>query len=132
MTIKFPNPFNFSNTPSTPVTTSYPSISIASNTWSNINSVDTGDFIWNNDYVGDSKWSININHNPDLNVEGDIKMKGRSLTEVLDKIEERLAILKPNPDLEERWEELRELGEKYRALEKELLEKEAMWKILNK
>jgi len=61
---------------------------------------------------------------------GDIKIGGKSLSEAIDKIEERLGILHPNPELEDRWDELKELRRKYNELEKDLLEKEKMWKIL--
>jgi hypothetical protein len=60
----------------------------------------------------------------------DIKIGGKSLTEAIEKIEERLAILKPNPELEERWEQLKELRKQYVELEKDLLEKEKLMKIL--
>lgn len=60
----------------------------------------------------------------------DIKIGEKSLTEAIEKIEERLGILKPNPELEDRWEQLKELRKQYMELEKELLEKEKMWKIL--
>ena len=60
----------------------------------------------------------------------DIKIGGKSLTEAIDKIEERLGILHPNPELEDRWEQLKALRKQYNDLEKELLEKEKMWKIL--
>ena len=60
----------------------------------------------------------------------DIKVGGRGLMDAIDKIEERLGILHPNPELEDRWDELKELRRKYNELEKDLLEKEKMWKIL--
>jgi len=60
----------------------------------------------------------------------DIKIGKQSLTEVLTKLEERLNILHHNPELETKWDELKELGDRYRTLEKELIEKEKMWKIL--
>lgn len=50
----------------------------------------------------------------------------------LTEIEHRLAILKPNDKLEEKWENLKKLGDAYRALEKEILEKETTWNILSK
>lgn len=68
----------------------------------------------------------------DAEFEGEVKIKGVKLDERLNAIEDRLAILRPNYDLEGKWEELKELGERYRQLEKEILEKEAMWKILGK
>jgi hypothetical protein len=66
----------------------------------------------------------------DLKAGCDIKVGGRSLTEAIDKIEERLGILHPNPELEDRWQQLKDLRNQYQELEKELLEKEKMWKIL--
>jgi len=68
----------------------------------------------------------------DAEIEGDLKVKGKSLSEAIENIEKRLAILHPNSELEERWEELKALGERYRELEKDILEKEKMWDILKK
>jgi hypothetical protein len=68
----------------------------------------------------------------DADIDGDLKVQGVSLTERLDKIEERLAILRPNETLEEKWDELKELGKRYRELEKEIIEKEKVWEILKK
>jgi hypothetical protein len=63
---------------------------------------------------------------------GDIKIRGVSLDERLNVIEERLGILRPNNDLEGRWEKLKALGEEYRRLEKEILEGEDIWATLKK
>ena len=60
----------------------------------------------------------------------DIVVGGKSLTQAIEKIEERLAILNPNTALEDRWEQLKELRVKYIELEKDLLEKEKIMKIL--
>lgn len=68
----------------------------------------------------------------DANFEGDIKVKGKSINESLDRIEERLAILRPNEELEEKWEQLRGLRKMYMELEQEIIEKEKIWKILKK
>lgn len=68
----------------------------------------------------------------DMEVGHDIKMGGRSLTQTLDAIEQRLNILQPNPELETEWLELRELGQRYRQLEAELLEKQKMWATLKR
>ena len=68
----------------------------------------------------------------DIKMGGDLLMKGKKLSEVLDNIEKRLAILRPNPELEERWENLKQLGEQYKALEAELIEKEKIWAILKR
>lgn len=68
----------------------------------------------------------------DADFEGDLTIKGKSLTDMLDKIEERLAILHPNPELEDRWDELKELGKRYKELEAEIIEKERVWAILKR
>lgn len=68
----------------------------------------------------------------DLEVDGDIKIGGGSLSERIDKIEQRLAILQPNPELESRWEQLKQLGEQYRRLEAELTEREYIFEQLKK
>ena len=61
---------------------------------------------------------------------GDITIGGKSLSEAIEKIEERLGILHPNSALEERWEKLKELRQQYMEMEKDLLEKEKLMKIL--
>lgn len=68
----------------------------------------------------------------DADFEGEVTIQGKSLTEMLDKIEERLAILHPNPELEDKWDELKELGKRYKELEAEIIEKEKVWAILKK
>jgi hypothetical protein len=60
----------------------------------------------------------------------DIKVNGRSLMEAIDALEQRLNILVPNPELEKEWDELRELGDRYRELEKQCKEKGKMWNRL--
>ena len=68
----------------------------------------------------------------DAEFEGEIKVKGVNLTERLDAIEERLGILRPNNDLEGKWEKLKKLGDEYRKLEQEILEGENIWDMLKK
>ena len=48
----------------------------------------------------------------------------------MDLLRDRLNIMIPNPELEKEWDELREIGEKYRAAEKKLKEQSEMWKKL--
>jgi hypothetical protein len=60
----------------------------------------------------------------------DIKIGDRSLKDFMDSVEQRLGILRPNPDLEEKWDQLKELRNKYKELEKDILEKEKIMKIL--
>jgi hypothetical protein len=61
---------------------------------------------------------------------GDITIGDKSLSKAIEKIEERLGILNPNPELEERWDKLKELRKQYIEMEKDLLEKEKIMKIL--
>jgi hypothetical protein len=74
--------------------------------------------------------TLSVRGNADF--DSDITVKGRSLTEFMDSVEQRLNILRPNPELEQEWDQLRELGEQYRALEKQLAEKSQMWKTLKR
>ena len=90
------------------------------------------------DYSLDFSSIYNTNPGIDVNQgdikihhEGDIKLGDRSLKEFMSKVEERLNILQPNTELEEKWEALRVLGEQYRELEKELVSKEKVWAGLN-
>ena len=85
-------------------------------------------WITTDDLIGNSSLSVQ----GDAEFDGDITVKGRSLTEFMDSVEQRLNILRPNPELEQEWDQLRELGEQYRALEKQLAEKSQMWKTLKK
>ena len=62
--------------------------------------------------------------------DADININGRSLNRVLQALEQRLLLLTPNPELEAEWDQLRELGEQYRRLEKEFEEKSKMWNKL--
>lgn len=65
-----------------------------------------------------------------MNKDCDLKIGDRSLKDFMNKVEERLAILRPNEGLEERWEKLKRLGNRYRKLEKEILEKEKIMEAL--
>jgi hypothetical protein len=68
----------------------------------------------------------------DAEFEGDVTIKGKSIKESLEKIEEKLSILHPNEELEAKWEKLRGLRKMYMELEQEIIEKEKMWAILKK
>ena len=91
---------------------------------------------WSQDYGTNSTWTnttANVNIDTDgisIKEGGDIKIAGKSLSEAIEKIEARLGILNPNPELENRWDQLKELRKQYIELEKDLLEKEKIMKIL--
>jgi len=108
-----------------------PTICIAPNTASMPGTIYTsgiGNLTWNDDFTNNHSLSVK----GDANFEGDVKIKGKSITEMFEKIEEKLAILRPNEELESKWDELRELRNRYKELEKEIIEKEKMWDILKK
>jgi flagellar motility protein MotE (MotC chaperone) len=62
----------------------------------------------------------------------DLDINGKSLKNWMERVEERLNILTPNPELEKEWDDLRRLGKRYRALEKKCKEKAQMWEALKK
>jgi hypothetical protein len=68
----------------------------------------------------------------DAEFNGEVTIRGVKLDERLTAIEERLGILRPNNDLEGKWEKLKTLGEEYRKLEQEILEGESIWATLKK
>lgn len=85
-----------------------------------------------------SSWSaFNYGSNVNITKDGiemqagtDITVGGKSLLDTIEKIEERLGILKPNIELEDRWDKLKDLRRQYMELEKDILEKEKIMKIL--
>lgn len=101
------------------ITANVPSnVSITSSIWA-VNGVNS----WAND--GNVTTSLEVKGN--IVSGGDITIKGRALSERLDKIEERLAILHHNDKLEEKWSKLRELGQQYREMEAQIIEMELGW-----
>lgn len=84
--------------------------------------------------------SYSIGHNGTIsaydssgtNTVTDIKIGDTSLSQFMSDVSKRLAIMVPDPRLEQEWEELRELGDRYRALEKECLDKAKVWGILER
>lgn len=125
--------------------------SLTSSTYGTVGSVLstslTGNLMWDNSNITTSyPYSYNYNDtitisqpapktlhvDGDAEITGDLKLNGIKLSERLDKIEERLGILRPNNALEDKWEKLKALGEEYRRLEKEILEGESIWDTLKK
>jgi hypothetical protein len=74
--------------------------------------------------------TLSVKGNADIS--GELTVQGIKLSDRLDKIEERLGILRPNAELEEKWDNLRALRNAYMELEAEIKEKESMWSILKK
>lgn len=85
-------------------------------------------------WITDNTYSQNrqLHVKGDSFFDGEVNIQGKNLIEMLERIEDRLAILHPNEKLEQKWDELRDLRKKYLQLEKEILEKESVWNILKK
>ena len=95
---------------------------------------------WADSITLDTSWLENDNivfhesSSGTITLEGkdaDVIINGVSLKNTLQGINDRLAILQVNPALEAEFDELHALGEQYRALERKLLEKKAVWDALN-
>lgn len=88
--------------------------------------------------IGPGNWTTNTLTVPpsgrmDLKGAGaDLVINGVSLNDTLRSIQDRLNMLRPNRELEADWDQLRELGEQYRDLEKQLMEKQRAWDLLRK
>jgi hypothetical protein len=120
--------------PSTVITTvTGTSINVGSTLYSNITNPLINPVVSKNNSVtiGDSMDStLTVKGNAEF--DGDIKLKGKSLDETLTRIEQRLAIIHVNTRLEKKWEKLKELGDQYRELEADILEKEKIVEILKR
>lgn len=80
--------------------------------------------------INDLSWAQPSNKMTLNGDNADIEINGVSLTKTLQSLQDRLNILRPNADLESRWEELRQARERYQQLEQEILEKERAWNAL--
>ena len=57
----------------------------------------------------------------------DVEVNGWSLVAAVKRIEQRLGLFQLNPELEEEWADLQNLGEQYRKLEQHIKDKQATW-----
>lgn len=67
---------------------------------------------------------------PKIKLDGegaDIEVNGESLMGLMKEIRERLNLITINEKMEKEWDQLRELGNQYRALEAKLKEQGEMW-----
>ena len=99
---------------------------------SSISSASISSSIFAIDQSHDLQVSGNSKFSGDVTVNGNLKIGNVDLGERLDKLEQRLAILHPSIEMESRWEQLRQLGEQYRQLEKELIERDWIFEQLKK
>ena len=86
---------------------------------------------WNTTGVSDIK-SNAIHVNGDAVFKGNITWQDRDMREWFESVEARLALLRPNPDLESEWSELAELRRRYVELEKDIIAKQQLFDILKK
>ena len=108
-----------------PMAVSMPTITISSVSGANVGYSNT---MWTTGLSGTS--AADLNQSGMLSLKGekaDIDINGRSLMKTLDALQERLNMLTPNPEMEAEWDQLRELGERYRELEQQCREKTQMW-----
>ena len=89
-------------------------------------------YTFNNDLTTGVNIQSTLKVNGSADINGDLKVQGRSITESLSRIEERLAILVPNARLEADWEELHQIRMQYVELERKLLEQQKIFDILKK
>jgi hypothetical protein len=97
--------------------------------------------IWNTTNITGNPYTISVGagvnnpwatytSSPKIRLDGDgadIEVNGRSLMDMIERIEQRLNILHPNETLEAEWAELRALGEQYRQLEQHIKDKQDTW-----
>lgn len=78
-------------------------------------------------------WTSQATTPPRVNItDKDIIFDGISLRDTLKGMQERLAIMVPNPKLEREFDQLKELRDQYEALAAECEEKLKSWDILKK
>lgn len=88
---------------------------------------------WGANVVGAVGAGTTVDQGGKMSLRGDnadIDINGKSMKAWMEKVEQRLNLLTPNPELEKEWDELRKLGERYRKLEKKCKEKAEVWKKL--
>ena len=102
-----------------------------------IGSSTSGSYISNGAYGAAANWTtapttapLTVNASGKIDLQGesaDITINGTSLLATLAALQERLNWMQPNTELEAEWDQLRELGDRYRELEQQCQEKSQMW-----
>ena len=90
------------------------------------------DYTWNETINTSNLKSARVQIQGDAEFEGNITWQGRDMREWFESVESRLAILKPNPDLEQEWRELTDLRQRYVELERDIIAKQQLFDILKK
>jgi hypothetical protein len=105
-----------------------PNVSISSPVYTTSGSL--GPFTIGSNGPNTTPWFTQNTTSSKINLDGegaDIVVNGSSLVDAINNIRDRLNCLQINPELEKEWEELNALGDQYRKLEKQILEKQATW-----
>lgn len=95
----------------------------------------SGGVIYNNSWAATTSTEVkskSIHIQGDAKFEGNITWQDRDMREWFESVESRLALLKPNPDLESEWSELAELRRRYVELERNIIAKQQLFDILKK
>ena len=102
-----------------------------------IGSSTSGSYISNGTYGAAANWTtapttapLTVNASGKIDLQGesaDITINGTSLLATLAALQERLNWMQPATELEAEWDQLRELGDRYRELEQQCREKSQMW-----
>jgi len=111
----------------------YPNVSVGGMSATGINVTSPVWTTTTNNTGGHTFSNQNIQPNNTVHIRGedaDLLINNKSLKTWMEKVEERLNILTPNPEMETEWDQLRKLGERYRKLEKKCKEKSDMWNKL--
>jgi hypothetical protein len=131
-----PVSYTHSSGTSDPYYGAVPNVNIGSTTHTSATGINVSPTIWTtttNNTSGYTFSNQNIQPNNTVHIKGkdaDLLINDKSLKTWMEKVEERLNILTPNPEMEKEWDDLRKLGERYRKLEKKCKEKSDMWNKL--
>ena len=112
-----------------------PNVTIGSTTHTSATGINVSSPVWTTNTTAGQYSFTGQNTQPSNTVhikgkDADLLINDKSLKTWMEKVEERLNILTPNPEMEKEWDDLRKLGERYRKLEKKCKEKSDMWNKL--
>jgi hypothetical protein len=97
------------------------------------NAAVSGAYTMSSNTTATAPWFTKSTATPKINLDGegaDIVVNGHSLVDAINSIKDRLNCLQINPALEKEWDQLRALGDQYRELEQQILDKQATWNRL--
>ena len=112
-----------------------PNVTIGSTTHTSATGINVSSPVWTTNTTAGQYSFTGQNTQPSNTVhikgkDADLLINDKSLKTWMEKVEERLNILTPNPEMEKEWDDLRKLGARYRKLEKKCKEKSDMWNKL--